>query len=142
MSVRGRCHTPHKALRSAAMRAWRRLLIACAVPASAVAAFAAPAQAEILCVDRGAFLSNNQTFTVGYDWSWHAQWYGDLDFIARRYNGTTETFHHFQDVQVYGHTYVFFNNDGSDAYRETRITRGGYAQAWNEIWTWSKHGCY
>ena len=124
------------------MKVLRRLLIGCAVVVGAVVASAAPAHAEILCVDRGAFLSNNQTYSVGPHWSWHEQWYGDLDFIARRYNGSTETLHHFQDVQAYGHTYVFFNNDGSDAYRQTRITRAGYAQSWDEIWVWSKYGCY
>jgi hypothetical protein len=115
----------------------------CAVVASAVAvvATAAPARAEILCVRRGTYLSNNQTYTVGYYWSWHEEWYGNLDYIARRYNGSTETLHHFQDVQVYGAYWDFYNNDGSDAYRETRITRGGYAQSFDEIAVWSKYGC-
>ena len=122
------------------MKAWRRLLIACAVLAGAVAAFTVPAHAETLCIDRGAVLSNNYTFSVGYSWSWHEQWYGDLDFIARRYNGSTETLHHFQDVQLYGKVFVFYNQDNSDANRDTRITRGGYASAWNEIWTWTHYG--
>lgn len=121
----------------------RRLLIATLVLASAVAAFAAaPARAETLCVDRGAPLSNNQTFSVGTYWSWHEQWYGDLDYIARRYDGSTETLHHYQDVSAYGKTYVFYNFDGSDAYRETRITRAGYTQIWAEIWVWANnHPC-